>query len=195
MTTNTERLAQALPEREHNPLRGDEPIREQEAHAAYVNGWNACRQAALAALSQHAAEQACQCIERPGLCARYGCRKESERINAEFNAAQASHAAPKQAEQQAGPVASIYISADGSREFDDWKCPLPVGRNELYTHPAPSQERDKVAAGLLDFVLRIAKQTPEKPDYWSSCGQCDSNISDAEDLIDARAAGKEPQHA
>jgi len=37
------------------------------------------------------------------------------------------------------PVASIYITALGDREFDDWKCELPVGRNELYTHPSPTQ--------------------------------------------------------
>lgn len=37
-------------------------------------------------------------------------------------------------------VASIYIAADGSREMDDWKHDLPVGRNLLYTTPpAPAQ--------------------------------------------------------
>lgn len=29
------------------------------------------------------------------------------------------------------------------------------------------------------------KQTPEKPDYWSSCGQCSSNQSEAEDILAA----------
>jgi hypothetical protein len=33
------------------------------------------------------------------------------------------------------PVASIYISSSGEREFDDWNCALPIGRNELYTAP------------------------------------------------------------
>lgn len=32
------------------------------------------------------------------------------------------------------PIASIYISG-GSREFDDWKCDLPAGRNMLYALP------------------------------------------------------------
>lgn len=36
-------------------------------------------------------------------------------------------------QQQAEPVASIYVSLDGAREFDDWKHELPVGRNFLYT--------------------------------------------------------------
>lgn len=34
-------------------------------------------------------------------------------------------------------VASIYVSANGEREMDDWKCELPVGRNLLYAHPDP----------------------------------------------------------
>jgi hypothetical protein len=33
------------------------------------------------------------------------------------------------------PVASIYISSSGEREFDDWNCALPIGRNELYAAP------------------------------------------------------------
>lgn len=36
------------------------------------------------------------------------------------------------------PVASIYITPGGEREMDDWRHPLPVGRNILYTAaPAP----------------------------------------------------------
>lgn len=38
-----------------------------------------------------------------------------------------------------------------------------------------------------EFIERVAKQKPEKPDYWSSCSQCEHNISDAEDLVEARA--------
>lgn len=40
----------------------------------------------------------------------------------------------------------------------------------------------------LAFIERVAKQKPEKPDYWSSCSQCEHNISDAEDLVEVRAA-------
>jgi hypothetical protein len=36
---------------------------------------------------------------------------------------------------QSKPVATIYITPDGEREVDDWKVPLPVGRNELYAAP------------------------------------------------------------
>ena len=33
------------------------------------------------------------------------------------------------------------------------------------------------------FIERVAKQTPEKPDYWTPCGQCEHNTSEAEDLL------------
>lgn len=35
------------------------------------------------------------------------------------------------------------------------------------------------------FIEKIAKQTPEKPDYWSSCSQCGYNSSEAEDVLAA----------
>ena len=44
-------------------------------------------------------------------------------------------------------------------------------------------QRHGNAASLLEFVEQIAKQQPEKPDYWSSCGQCDRNIDEARDLL------------
>ena len=37
------------------------------------------------------------------------------------------------------PVASIFISGIGEREFDDWGHDLPVGRNLLYTSPPASK--------------------------------------------------------
>jgi hypothetical protein len=40
---------------------------------------------------------------------------------------------------------------------------------------------------LREFASRLAKQVPEKPDYWCSCGQCERNISDAQDELDATA--------
>lgn len=38
------------------------------------------------------------------------------------------------------------------------------------------------------FLKDVATQTPEKPDYWSSCGQCERNSERAQDLLEARAA-------
>ena len=42
---------------------------------------------------------------------------------------------------QGEPVASIYVSPGGAREFDDWRCELPPGRNILYTAPFSSNAR------------------------------------------------------
>lgn len=41
----------------------------------------------------------------------------------------------------------------------------------------------------LEFVSAVARQVPEKPDHWSSCGQCASNIDRAEDLLAAAQKG------
>jgi hypothetical protein len=41
--------------------------------------------------------------------------------------------------QEPVAVASIFVTFSGEREIDDWRHPLPVGRNLLYAHPAPKQ--------------------------------------------------------
>ena len=41
---------------------------------------------------------------------------------------------------------------------------------------------------LLEFVQKIKEQTPEKPDYWSSCSQCEHNSNEGEDILEALAA-------
>ena len=52
------------------------------------------------------------------------------------------------------PVASIYISSSGEREFDDWNCALPIGRNELYTAP-PKREWQGLT---FDEIFRIFRK-------------------------------------
>ncbi|MCA8481029.1 hypothetical protein [Burkholderia multivorans] len=38
------------------------------------------------------------------------------------------------------------------------------------------------------FVQDVSKQKPERPDYWSSCSQCEHNIDRAQDLLEKQAA-------
>ena len=45
---------------------------------------------------------------------------------------------------------------------------------------ALAEQNEKMRA----FVIKVSEQTPEKPDYWSSCGQCEHNSSNAEDLLE-----------
>lgn len=45
------------------------------------------------------------------------------------------------------------------------------------------QAQAAVIEKLLIFVKYVSEQTPEKPDYWTSCGQCSSNSDEAEDLL------------
>jgi len=79
---------------------------------------------------------------------------------------------PAQPEQE--PVASIYISQSGEREFDDWKCKLFIGRNLLYTTP-PAAQRPWV--GLTDE--EIFRADPR-------IGTSDSNINPYQILINGR---------
>jgi len=46
-------------------------------------------------------------------------------------------------------------------------------------------KREKQNVLLRDFAKKIAEQTPEKPDYWSSCSQCEYNSGDAEEALAA----------
>jgi hypothetical protein len=42
-----------------------------------------------------------------------------------------------------------------------------------------------VPESFVEFIKGVAQQEPEKPDYWSSCSQCQRNIDEAEELLDA----------
>ena len=44
---------------------------------------------------------------------------------------------------------------------------------------------------MVAFIKEVSEQKPEKPDYWSSCSQCSSNQSEAEDIILSLAAAPE----
>ena len=54
---------------------------------------------------------------------------------------------------QQEPVASIYVTVGGAREFDDWRCPLPVGRNLLYTTTPPARKplsQEQIKGAVID---------------------------------------------
>jgi len=47
-----------------------------------------------------------------------------------------------------------------------------------------------VPDSLVEFITQVQGQTPEKPDYWSSCGQCEHNANRADDLLDELKAAR-----
>ena len=57
------------------------------------------------------------------------------------------------------------------------------GEDDMQAYAIAAIEAQGVPDGWREFVQRVAGQKPEKPDYWSACGQCERNISDAEDLL------------
>lgn len=71
-----------------------------------------------------------------------------------------------QSEQK--PVASIYISPNGEREFDDWKHDLPIGRNELFAAPVAQPATEQAEAPR--NIIWDAKH-PDYPVEWSNPGR------------------------
>jgi hypothetical protein len=70
-------------------------------------------------------------------------------------------------------------------------CPVPAyeekarlrRENEALKRRVAELERERNV--LLAFAQDISKQKPEKPDHWSSCGQCEHNIEQAQDIIES----------
>jgi hypothetical protein len=87
------------------------------------------------------------------------------------------------------------VDADGSRHridprrvFIDAAPPPETPAAQNAVQRAGYWKAEHLAANAVidrlgEFVERVSRQKPEKPDYWSSCGQCEHNISDAEDLL------------
>jgi hypothetical protein len=75
-----------------------------------------------------------------------------------------------------------------------WDAEVKDG-DALYLAPAappPEQAQPAVAQPVApevrEFLEDVSKQKPEKPDYWSSCGQCERNTGRAEELLESLAA-------
>lgn len=83
-----------------------------------------------------------------------------------------------QSEQK--PVASIYISPNGEREFDDWKHDLPIGRNELFAAPVAQPATEQAEAP--SDTLRIACITLDGSTLYIPA-KCITNFGIGEDEI------------
>jgi len=65
------------------------------------------------------------------------------------------------------PVAAIYISQSGEREFDDWKCKLPIGQNILYTAPPAAQPVQRILSGQ-ELIEYQSKHKLESEEYMAA---------------------------
>ena len=72
---------------------------------------------------------------------------------------------------------------DRYAEGDEFQRPIETAIEEITKLREQVAAQAAVIEKLLTFVKYVAEQTPEKPDYWSSCGQCSSNSDEAEDLL------------
>jgi len=100
----------------------------------------------------------------------------------------------KNADKLAGLLrkAIPYLREAGEQYLDDGSNePLELARDadealaEYDAQPAQAAQPVGVADGWREFITRVANQGPSKPDYWSTCAQCERNTSDAEDLLTA----------
>lgn len=90
--------------------------------------------------------------------------------------------------QPAKPDGYAYRYADGFLRFNQG-APVnggkPIEAIPFYFAPPAQPASVAAPAEWREFVSRVAAQGPSKPDYWSSCAQCERNASDAEDLLAA----------
>jgi hypothetical protein len=78
------------------------------------------------------------------------------------------------------PVASIYVATDGSREFDDWRCDLPIGRTELYAAPVAQPAYDEAALIAKGWTLQDCKICGESATAYVSPKQPAEALTDKE---------------
>lgn len=89
------------------------------------------------------------------------------------------------------PVEWVSGQQEKNLVHADWTEALEMYKPEIII--VEQIERSAVVLDDAMFLHDVAAQEPEKPDYWSSCGQCERNIERAQDILEARAAS--PQTA
>jgi len=93
------------------------------------------------------------------------------------------HALAHRDKQAGEPVASIYITASGEREFDDWRHELPVGVNILYTTPQEAQVNEQ----MLEALERLV-EIENGPIMWEVAGWAEAAMSAVDAIAAAKAA-------
>ena len=110
-------------------------------------------------------------VNEPNTCADELIRlhAENEALRAELKTAHLNYVGCMEDLKEAAltpgePVASIYISPNGEREFDDWRVELPVGRNLLYTAPQPQRDDTALLRQALTALENSAVKHPDQID-------------------------------
>jgi hypothetical protein len=80
------------------------------------------------------------------------------------------------------PVASIYVATDGSREFDDWRCDLPIGRTELYAAPVAQQQEGMTYTGKGPVPWKCIDGSECKHGWWCSETYCQDKCQFRNDI-------------
>lgn len=71
------------------------------------------------------------------------------------------------------------------KDTPEWVAFYVATKKALAQQPA-------AMGGAMALVAEIAQQEPERPDYWSSCGQCERNIDAAQEIRAGQQQGGTP---
>ena len=90
-------------------------------------------------------------------------------------------------EEMGDPRTGNQVITDFSRaliaEYEKAAADEPVDLDKYFSQKGQLALAQADNQRLREFAQKISEQIPEKPDYWSSCGQCSNNADEAEDLI------------
>jgi len=117
------------------------------------------------------------------------CDAEYEALREERDEAEKSVAHLKEANTVLLDDVATLRAANAERQKQEAES-----RRLFYSEQDKRQSAEYRIAELEAALRKIAAQKPEKPDYWTSCGQCDSNIEDAKDALARPAAGEPAKH-
>jgi hypothetical protein len=96
-----------------------------------------------------------------------------QKISGAFTEKQVIAAIEADRQRRGEPVASIYITESGEREFDDWRVPLPVGSTELFAAPQPAEPVNSDRRMLLELMEAFDIETWQCP----SCGHAEDTAT------------------
>lgn len=85
------------------------------------------------------------------------------------------------------PQATMPLLTDAMRAVLRNENCIYGSEDELYTALcAAADVEQRTNDDAISFIKDISTQKPEKPDYWSACGQCEHNIERAQEILESQ---------
>ena len=85
------------------------------------------------------------------------------------------------------PQATMPLLTDAMRAVLRNENCIYGSEDDLYTALcAAADVEQRTNDDAISFIKDISTQKPEKPDYWSACGQCEHNIERAQEILESQ---------